>query len=117
MPDCYEVIVIGVGAMGSAGCYRLAQRGARVLGIGRFSIPNTFGSSHGQSRMIRMCYYEHPDYVPLLKRAYELWHETERESGAKLLHETGGIYIGPRDGEIVAGSLASAAQHNLSHTL
>ena len=111
----FDVIVVGVGAMGSAACYQLAKRGARVLGLEQFDIPNALGSSHGQSRMIRMAYYEHPDYVPLLRRAYELWEEQEVESGQKLLYLTGGIYIGPPEGEIVAGSLRSAQQYNLPH--
>jgi sarcosine oxidase len=111
----YDVIVVGVGAMGSATCYRLAKRGAKVLGLEQFDIPHARGSSHGQSRMIRMAYYEHPDYVPLLRRAYELWHEIEQVSGQKLLHITGGVYMGRSDGEIVAGSLRSARQHGLAH--
>ena len=65
----YDVIVVGVGAMGSSACYHLAKRGARVLGLEQFDIPHARGSSHGQSRMIRMAYYEHPDYVPLLRRS------------------------------------------------
>ena len=94
MSNRYDVIVVGVGAMGSAACYQLAKRGARVLGIDQFGIPNTMGSSHGDTRIIRLCYYEHPDYVPLLLRAYELWRELETASDEKLLHITGGIYIG-----------------------
>jgi sarcosine oxidase len=113
----FDVIVVGVGAMGSAACYQLAKRGARVLGLEQFDIPNALGSSHGQSRMIRMAYYEHPDYVPLLRRAYERWDELERESGQKLLYLTGGIYIGPLEGEIVGGSLRSARLHDLPHEL
>ena len=113
----YDVIVVGVGAMGSSACYHLAKRGARVLGLEQFDIPHARGSSHGQSRMIRMAYYEHPDYVPLLRRAYELWDEIEHASGQKLLHVTGGLYMGPPDGEVVAGSLQSARQHGLEHEL
>jgi sarcosine oxidase len=113
----YDVIVIGVGAMGSSACYHLARRGARVLGLEQFDIPHALGSSHGQSRMIRLAYYEHPDYVPLLKRAYELWHELEAISGQKLLYLTGGLYIGPQSGELVAGSLECARRHALAHEL
>ena len=113
----YDVIVVGVGAMGSSACYHLAARGARVLGLDQFDIPHSRGSSHGQSRMIRMAYYEHPDYVPLLRRAYELWDQIESETGQKLLHITGGVYMGPPDGEVVAGSLQSARQHGLAHEL
>jgi sarcosine oxidase len=113
----FDVIVIGVGAMGSAACYHLARRGLRVLGLEQFSIPNDKGSSHGFSRMIRSAYYEHPDYVPLIRRSFELWHELERESGEKLLHITGGIYIGKPDSEFIAGSLKSAQVHHLPHEM
>ena len=68
MANRYDVIVVGVGAMGSSACYHLARRGVRVLGLEQFDIPHNRGSSHGASRMIRMAYYEHPDYVPLLRR-------------------------------------------------
>lgn len=113
----FDVIVIGVGAMGAAACWQLATRGARVLGLEQFDIPHALGSSTGFSRMIRMAYYEHPDYVPLLRRAYALWHALEEASGEKLLHLTGGLYIGPPEGGLVAGSLASARQHQLAHEL
>jgi sarcosine oxidase len=111
----YDVIIVGLGAMGSAAAYHLAKRGLRVLGLEAQSIPHNFGSSHGHSRMIRMAYYEHPHYVPLLRRAYELWHELEAESGEKLLHITGGLYMGPPEGHVVAGALASAREHGLAH--
>src|SRR5882724_10839938 len=117
MSNTHDVIVIGVGAMGSAACCHLARRGVRVLGLEQFDIPHALGSSHGQSRMIRMAYYEHPDYVPLLRRAYELWDELEAISGQKLLYRTGGIYIGPVDGELVGGSLRAAREHALPHEL
>src|SRR3954447_11813995 len=113
----FDVIVVGVGAMGASTCWHLARRGVRVLGLDAFDIPNARGSSHGFSRMIRMAYYEHPDYVPLLHRAYELWHELEESSGQKLLHVTGGLYLGPPDGGLVAGSLQAARQHGLEHEL
>src|SRR4051812_8920337 len=113
----YDVIVIGVGAMGASACWHLARRGARVLGLERFDIPHTRGSSHGFSRMIRMAYYEHPDYVPLLRRAYERWEALEKATGQKLLYITGGLYMGRRDSEIVAGSLGAAQIHKLPHEL
>src|SRR5919197_5762113 len=84
MGSQYDVIVIGVGGMGSSVCYHLAERGLRVLGIDRFSIPNTLGSSHGGSRIIRLAYYEHPSYVPLLRRAYKLWREVGGGVGGEL---------------------------------
>src|SRR5438874_5789957 len=113
----FDVIVIGLGAMGSAACYQLARRGVRVLGIEQFDIPHNLGSSHGFSRMIRTAYYEHPDYVPLLRRAWELWKQLEEQSLTKLLHITGGLYLGSRDGELVGGSLRSLEAHGLAHEL
>jgi sarcosine oxidase len=113
----FDVIVVGIGAMGSAACYHLAHRGARVLGLEQFDIPHDLGSSHGMSRIIRKAYYEHPDYVPLLRRAYELWHQIERASGQKLLHVTGAVYMGRPDGQLVAGSLDAARRHGLPHEL
>jgi sarcosine oxidase len=115
--DDFDVIVIGVGAMGSAACCHLAARGLRVLALDRFDVPNTMGSSHGLSRMIRTAYYEHPHYVPLLRRAFELWRELERQSGRKLLHETGGLYMGSPDDPLIFGSMISAQEHNLPHRL
>jgi sarcosine oxidase len=115
--NTFDVIVIGLGAMGSSACYHLARRGVRVLGLEQFDIPHALGSSHGSSRMIRLAYYEHPDYVPLLRRAYALWDELEAVSGQKLLYRTGGLYMGPREGEIVGGSLRSAREHGLPHEL
>lgn len=113
----YDVIVVGLGAMGSAACWRLASRGHRVLGLERNGIPNNLGASHGMTRMIRKSYYEHEDYVPLLHRAYELWHELESESGANLLHLTGGLYIGASDTELITGSRRAAEKHSLPHEL
>ena len=115
MSNRYDVIVLGVGTMGSATCHHLAKRGVRVLGLERFDIPHERGAMHGFSRVIRQAYFEHPDYVGLLLRAYQLWNELERESGRKVLHITGGLYMGAPDGEVIAGSLASARQHGLPH--
>ena len=117
MSPKFDAIVVGIGAMGSSACYHLARRGAAVLGLERFDIPHALGSSHGQSRMIRLAYYEHPDYVPLLRRAYELWHALETISGQKLLYLTGGLYIGEPEGELVGGSLRAAREHGLEHEL
>jgi len=113
----YDVIVIGVGAMGAATCWELARRGKRVLGLEQCDIPHTRGSSHGFSRMIRMAYYEHPDYVPLLRRAFERWYQLEADSGQKLFYEIGGLYMGREDGDIVGGSLRAAREHGLPHDL
>ena len=113
----FEAIVIGVGGMGSAACYHLARRGVRVLGIEQFDLPHDRGSSHGFSRMIRTAYYEHPNYVPLLHRAWGLWKQLEEESLTKLLHMTGGLYLGKRECELIAGSLKACQQHVLAHEL
>lgn len=99
--------------MGSAAAYHLAQRGARVLGLDRFRPPHAFGSSHGQTRIIREAYFEHPAYVPLVQRAYTLWHELESKSGTKLFLQTGGLMIGASDGVVVSGSRLSAQTHRL----
>jgi sarcosine oxidase len=88
-----------------------------VLGLDRFSPPHALGSSHGDSRIIREAYFEHPCYVPLVQRAYLLWGELERDSGQPLLTRTGGLMIGPRDGVLVAGALRSAEAHALPHTV
>ena len=113
----YDAIVVGLGAMGSAALYQLSRRGKRVLGLEAFAPEHQLGSWHGESRVIRMAYFEHPNYVPLLRRAYELWRELERDSGEDLLTETGGLMIGTPDSELVSGSLASARQHGLEHEL
>ncbi|MFI5132235.1 MAG: FAD-dependent oxidoreductase, partial [Chitinophagales bacterium] len=75
----FDVIVIGVGSMGSSASYFLASRGYKVLGLEQFEIPHDQGSYTGQSRIIRKAYFEHPDYVPLLNIAYENWKNIERE--------------------------------------
>ena len=113
----YDVIVVGLGAMGSAAAYHLALRGKRVLGLDRFRPPHDQGSSHGRTRIIREAYFEHTLYVPLVQRAYELWAELERKSGLQLLLQTGGLMIGPPDGVLVAGARRSAKDHALPHEL
>ena len=109
----YNAIVIGLGAMGSATLYHLAQRGWRVLGLEQFTPGHKRGSSHGDSRIIRETYFEHPLYVPLVQRAHELWRELEHKSASSLMTITGGIMIGPADGEIVSGTLRSAVEYRL----
>lgn len=111
----FDAIVVGVGGMGSAACWHLARRGLRVLGLERFDVPHAMGSSHGVTRIIRLPYYEDPAYVPLLRRAYELWRELEAASGERLLVTTGSIDAGPEDGAIFNGALASARLHGLPH--
>jgi sarcosine oxidase len=111
----FDVIVVGVGGMGSATIYHLARRGSKVLGLEQFDIPNEMGSSHGVSRIIRLAYAEHPNYVPLLRRAYELWRELENHSGERLLFITGGIDAGSVNSATVKGALESCAIHHLHH--
>jgi sarcosine oxidase len=101
--------------MGSATVYELARRGARVLGLERYDIPHDLGSSHGVNRIIRLAYWEDPAYVPLLRRAYELWRELELRRGERLLVITGSIDAGPTGSRTVAGSRRSCAIHALPH--
>jgi sarcosine oxidase len=114
-PQVWDVIVVGVGGMGSAACWQLAQRGQRVLGLERFDIPHSMGSSHGVSRIIRLPYYEDPAYVPLLARAYALWAEAERATGTSLLVTTGSLDGGLEDDPLFQGALASARLHGMAH--
>lgn len=109
----YDVVIAGLGAMGSAAAFHLARRGMRVLGLDRFTPPHAFGSSHGRTRIIREAYFEHPLYVPLVRRAYELWAELEELSGRHLLLRTGGLMIGQPEGTLVAGARRSAIEHGL----
>ncbi len=111
----FDTIVVGVGGMGSAAVYHLAQRGQRVLGLEQFDVPHDMGSSHGVTRVIRLTYFEHPSYVPLLARAYALWRELEQAGGEQLLHITGSIDAGAPDSFVVEGSISSCAEHNLAH--
>ena len=111
----FDVVVVGLGAIGSAALYQLARRGVRVAAIERFSPGHDQGSSHGETRIIRLGYFEHPSYVPLLRRTYTLWRELEAASATKLLNITGIAEIGPPDGEVVTGTLAASRQHNLPH--
>jgi len=113
MADSYDVIVAGLGAMGSATAYHLARRGARVLGVEQFASGHTLGSSHGDSRIIRELYYEHPLYVPLVQRAYELWEELEKEAGADLLRVIGGVMLGAPASELVRGAMLSGETHGI----
>jgi sarcosine oxidase len=109
----YDVIIAGLGAMGSASAYHLAARGRRVLGLDRFAPGHTMGSSHGDSRIIREMYFEHPQYVPLVQRAYQLWRALERDAATPLMTLNGGLMIGPPDGMLVRGTLLSASEHGL----
>jgi sarcosine oxidase len=111
----YDVIVAGLGAVGSATAFFLAQRGARVLGLDRFHPPHTLGSTHGGTRVIRETSFEHPRYVPFVRRAYECWRLIEQASGKPLLQETGGLFIGAPDGYVVRKSRESALVHGIPY--
>lgn len=118
MSNTYHTIVLGLGAMGSATAYHLARRGKKVLGLERFTPAHDQGSSHGQSRIIRLAYYEDPAYVPLLKRAYELWQELDANAEEQVIRLTGGIMIGEGDAvRIVRGAARSAEEHGLPHEM
>jgi sarcosine oxidase len=110
----YDAIVLGVGGMGSAALFELARRGRRVLGLEQYPLVHDRGSSHGQTRIIRRAYYEHPAYVPLVRRAYERWYDLEQRTGRHLLTECDCLTLGPPEGELVQGVRRSAREHNLS---
>lgn len=105
----YDLIVLGTGGVGSAALFHASQRGLRCLGIDRFPPAHDRGSSHGESRLIRLSYFEHANYVPLLKRSYELWDALD----PTLLNRSGVMYFGPEGGQIVEGVMGSARLHRL----
>jgi sarcosine oxidase len=109
----FDVIVIGVGSMGSAACYYLSKRGYKVLGLEQFDISHEYGSHAGQSRIIRKAYFEHPGYVPLLEKAYKNWKALEWETGKQVYFKTGLLYAGNPDNEIIKGVEQSAALYNI----
>jgi sarcosine oxidase len=109
----FDVIVMGVGSMGSAACYYLAQQGVKVLGLEQFDIPNEMGSHAGQSRIIRKAYFEHPDYVPLLEKAYQNWRHLEAVTGASIYTKTGLLYFGKPDHPLMTGVHTSADKYHI----
>lgn len=113
----YDVIIAGLGVMGSAAARELARQGLRVLGLDAHPRGHRLGASHGRTRFIREALYERPEYVQLVLRSYAKWRELEAESGQTLLEITGGLWLGPRDARIVSGSLESAQRHGLRHEL
>ena len=115
MADRFDCIVIGVGGMGSSTVHNLAKRGLKVLGLEKFDIPHTEGSSHGVNRIIRLAYYEDSSYVPLLRRAYEMWNEIESIAGEQLLYKVGSIDTAPSGHEVFEGSLESCLEHDIPH--
>ena len=115
--DTYDVVIAGLGGMGGATAAELARRGVSVLGLDRYSPPHSMGSSHGETRIIREAYFEHPLYVPMVQRAYELWRALEKSSGARLLLETAGLMIGRHDSALIEGARRSAEMHRLPHSM
>ncbi len=113
--DHTDVLVLGLGAMGSLTVRELARRGIRVTGIDRGHPPHDLGSSHGRSRIIREAYYEDPLYVPLVQRAYDRWRTLEAEGETPLLRITGGLCLGPPTARLVSGALASATRYGLPY--
>ena len=113
----YDAIVVGLGAMGSAAAYHLARRGRRVLGLDGLPLGHRLGSSHGYTRVIRKAYFEHPAYVPLVQRAYELWGDLAEESVEPLYQRTGGLWLGPTSAAVIDGALASARTHGVAYEL
>jgi len=112
----HDVVVLGVGGMGSAAVYHLARRGCDVVGLERHGIPHARGSSHGVSRIIRLPQYEDPAYVPLVRRAFDLWTELDADHPRRLLHRVGSVDAGPDDGESVyAGSKRACEAHDIDH--
>lgn len=111
----FDVIVVGLGAMGSAAAFHLAASGLKVLGLDRFRPPHELGSSHGQTRIIREAYFEHPIYVPIVQRAYELWAELAAQTSHRLFVQTGGLMLGIPEGVVVRGAQHSAELHGLAH--
>ncbi len=112
-----EVLVIGLGAMGSAAAQHIAERGCHVRGFDQYTPPHSHGSSHGLTRIYRQAYFEDHRYVPLLLRSFDLWKKLERDTGTNLLHLTGALVVGSRDGQLVQRSSASAGQFNLPYQL
>jgi len=109
----FDVVVVGSGGIGSAAAAHLAARGDRVLAVDQFPLAHGRGSSHGHTRLIRLAYFEHPAYVPLL-RAYELWRMLEADTGELLLAESGLVIAGPPESSVLAGMDHSAAEHSLA---
>jgi sarcosine oxidase len=111
----FDQIVIGAGGMGSAAIYELARRGQRVLGLEQFTVPHELGSSAGATRIFRFAYFEHPSYVPLMRRSLARWRALERDFGEPLMTVTGGLDIGLPGGRVVTGAKAACRAHDLAH--
>lgn len=117
MAKSADIAILGLGAVGSATAYSLSKRGQSVIGFDMLTPPHALGSTHGQSRIIREAYFEHPLYVPIIRRSYECWAELEEAGGEKLLLQTGGLLLGPSQGTLVAGTRLSADRHKLDYEI
>ena len=115
MQEIFDIIVIGLGAMGSSALYQLSQKNLNVLGIDQYNPPHNNGSSVGESRIIREAYFEHPLYVPLVKRSYDLWYKLQEKSKENIIIETGGLMLGNLSSETVSGAELSAKTYNLEY--
>ncbi len=114
MPTHVDYLVLGLGGMGSSALYHLSKRGLNVLGIEQFGVAHDRGSSHGDTRIIRKAYFEHPNYIPLLQRSYELWHELEQESGKRLFDPCGLMVAGPPEGDVIKGVHQASRLYNVA---
>ena len=115
MAKIFDIIVLGLGANGSSALYHLSKTNKKIAGIDRHTPPHSFGSSHGQSRIIRQAYYENPVYVPFLREAYQCWRELEDISGEQLFLKTGGLMLGAEDAAVVQGARLSAETHGIDY--
>ncbi len=114
MPSSYDVIVVGLGAIGSASLYALARRGVCVFGLEKQAVsPHPHGSSHGQTRILRVAYQEGAHYIPLIRRSIELWRELEKASNTELFQQSGIVYFGPEDAPLISDTIAAARAHNV----
>ena len=115
MPTTYDTIIAGIGGMGSAALYHLAKRGQRVLGLEQFEIGHERGSSHGETRVIRLAYFEGSNYVPIVQRAHRLWRDLSAEAGVPLMHRTGSLEMSEAGYDFVDQSQKSCRDHGLPH--
>lgn len=113
--ETFDAVVVGLGAHGSAAALALARRGLRVVGLEQFSRGHGLGSSGGRTRIIRLAYFEHPAYVPLILESWDRWLQLESEAGERILTQTGGLYGGLAGSAVLEGSIRSAVDHGLGH--
>ena len=113
----FDVIVVGLGAMGSAIAFQLATRGFKVLGLEKFVLNHANGSSHGGSRIIRTAVFPQPYQVPLVQRAFELWSKIQAESGRNLMQLTGALLFGLPESPLITGCLASSRNYSLPYEI